>query len=771
MSIEIKYRIFELGKDFGVQSKEIMELLAKYSTLPKNHMAVLSEKELDIVFDYYTKKHQLESLLEYFSAFPVVEKHQPTEQEKLSDTEANSKKTADKNIKGEKQTPIDNKPISGKVEDRVRHVDTRTANVDLSKFDDKVDKLIPDKAKDIGNQKQKFKKPVNRQYKSSSKYRNEEANKLKRLEIEKKKKASLKLVLPEEIAVSELASKLIVTNAEIVKKLLQLGIMASASQIIDYDTASLIAEEFGAKVSKQVIVTIEDRLIDISEDKDEELSSRSPVVVVMGHVDHGKTSLLDAIRNANVIATESGGITQHIGAYRVKINKKEITFLDTPGHAAFTAMRARGALVTDIAILVVAADDGIMPQTIEAINHAKAAGVSIIVAINKMDKEGANPEKIKQELTEYGLVTEEWGGDTICVPVSAIKKENIDKLLEMIILVSEMKELKSNPNRLAKGTVIEAKLDKGRGPIATVLVQNGTLKIGDIIIAGTTVGRVRIMIDDKGNKVTSAGASIPVEIVGLGEVPDAGEVFHCVNDERMAREVVEQRKYQAKQELYGTATKVSLEDLFELIKDGEIKDLNIIVKADVQGSVEAIKASLEKIANEEVRVKVIHGGVGAINESDISLATVSNAIVVGFNVRPDAGAFESATQSNVDVRYYSVIYDCIDEIQTAMKGMLTPKFKEVFLGKVEIRNVFKITGSGTIAGCYVTNGKITRSASIRLVRDGIVVHTGKTESLKRFKDDVKEVAEGYECGIGIEKYNDLKVGDIIEAFIMEEIKQ
>jgi len=545
--------------------------------------------------------------------------------------------------------------------------------------------------------------------------------------------------------------------------------MASVSQVIDYDTAALVAEELGAIVEKEVVVSIEERLFDESEDAPENLVPRSPVVVVMGHVDHGKTSLLDAIRHSHVTDTEAGGITQHIGAYRVEINGQKITFLDTPGHEAFTAMRQRGAMVTDIAILVVAADDGIMPQTIEAINHAKAAGVNIIVAINKMDKEGADPEKIKQALTEYELVPEEWGGDTICVPVSAKKREGIDNLLEMVLLVAEMKELKANPNRNAKGTVVEAKLDRGRGPVATVIIQNGTLKHGDVIIAGTSVGRVRAMVDENGRKIMSAGPSVPVEIIGFNEVPTGGDEFYGVDDEKMARELVEQRKNQIKQEAFKSVTRVSLDDLFNQVKQGEVKDLNLIIKADVQGSVEAVKASLEKISNDEVRVRCIHGAVGAINESDVMLATVSNAIIVGFNVRPDAGARASAEAQGVDIRLYRVIYTAIEEIEAAMKGMLAPEYKEVVLGTAQVRQVFKITGAGTVAGCYVQHGKIARNAKSRIVRDGIVIHEGELASLKRFKDDAKEVMEGFECGISIERFNDIKEGDIIEAFIMEEI--
>ena len=548
-----------------------------------------------------------------------------------------------------------------------------------------------------------------------------------------------------------------------------LGEMCTINQVIDFDTASLVAEELGAKVEKEVIVTIEERLIDDSDDDGEGIE-RAPVVVVMGHVDHGKTSLLDRIRNANVTSTEAGGITQHIGAYRVNYGGKEITFLDTPGHDDFTAMRARGASVTDIAILVVAADDGIMPQTIEAINHAKAAGVSIIVAINKMDKEGANPENIKQQLTEHNLVVEEWGGDVICVPVSAKTGMGIDELLENVLLVAEVAELKANPNRLAKGAVIEARLDKGRGPTATLLVQNGTLHTGDIIIAGTAVGRVRVMTNDKGEIVTEAGPSYPVEITGLAEVPSAGDTFNAVEDERLARELVEQRKHEAKQEQFKQYQKVTLDNLFSQIEQGEIKELPIIVKADVQGSVEAVKQSLEKLSNDEVRVKVIHGAVGAVSEGDVMLANASNAIIVGFNVRPDPVAADNAERDGVDIRLYRIIYDAIEEITTAMKGMLAPKYREVAMGRIEVRQVYKISNVGTVSGCYVLSGKVSRTCEIRVVRDGIIIADDKIASLKRFKDDAKEVAEGYECGITLEKFNDIKEGDIFEAYIMEEYR-
>ena len=605
---------------------------------------------------------------------------------------------------------------------------------------------------------------------ASAKRRQEERDKMQKLQLELAKKQQLKVSIPDEINVGELASRMKKTAGEVIKQLIKLGVFASVSDVVDYDTAALVAMELGCKVEKEVVVTVEERLIDDHEDSADELVGRAPVVVVMGHVDHGKTSLLDYIRHANVASGEAGGITQHIGAYTVEINGSPITFLDTPGHEAFTSMRARGAMVTDIAILVVAADDGIMPQTIESINHAKAAGIPLVVAINKMDTVGANPERIKQQLTEYDIVPEEWGGDTIVCPISAKTGMGIDNLLENLVVLAEVLELKANPNRAAKGAVIEARLDKGRGPIMTVLVQNGTLKLGDIIIAGTAVGRVRTMINDKGQRITEAGPSVPVEISGMSEVPSAGDTFNAVADERMARELVEERKTQQKNAAFGMNKKVSLEDLFSQIQAGEMKTLNIIVKADVQGSAEAVKASLEKITNEEVRVKVIHSAVGAINESDVMLAATSGAIIVGFNVRPDNAARDSAARSNVDMRMYRVIYDCINEIEAAMKGMLSPKFKEAIIGHAEVRETYKVSKVGTVMGCYVTDGKIQRGCQVRVLRDNIVIHEGDLASLRRFKDDVKEVASGYECGMQIEKFNDVKVEDVIECYVMEQIK-
>ena len=659
-----------------------------------------------------------------------------------------------------------------------RHmVDTRGTYVDLDKYNERYEQIAPQgrggRNDNLSSKKQKInqKSQQRKQQARSGKARETEAEKLRRLELERARKQQLKVMIPDSIVVSELATRLKVQVKDVIKKLMGLGVMANINEEIDFDTAALVAEELGAKVEHEVIVTIEERLITDEADPEDSLEERCPVVVVMGHVDHGKTSILDRIRNAEVAASEAGGITQHIGAYQVKHDGKVITFLDTPGHEAFTSMRARGANITDIAILVVAADDGIMPQTIESINHAKAAGVSIIVAINKMDKEGANPEKVKQQLTEYELVCEEWGGDTICVPVSAKTGEGIEELLENILLVAEVRELKANPNRLAKGTVIEARLDKGRGPIATILVQNGTLHTGDVIIAGTAVGKVRVMTNYKGKVVTEAGPSVPVEITGLAEVPSAGDVFNAVEDERLAKELVEQRKHEAKEEQFKSYRKVTLDNLFSQIAEGEMKELPLIVKADVQGSVEAVTQSLEKLTNEEVRVKVIHGAVGAVSESDVMLASASNAIIVGFNVRPMPGATDAAARDGVDIRLYRIIYDAIEEVSTAMKGMLAPKFREVEMARIEVRQVYHISSVGTVAGCYVTDGKVTRQCQIRVVRDGIVVAEDQIDSLRRFKDDVKEVATGYECGISLERFADIKEGDILEAFIIEEYRE
>jgi len=703
-------------------------------------------------------------------------KEQKNEKKPVQQTKADKLPPMPKKQPKPENKEKDNKPMQSRTKGEMRTIDTRAGNVDLEKYNERYENIAPEnktKQHEGAVKKQKLKQK-SQQYRKQggmrSSRRETEAERLKRIAAERAKKPQLQLKLPEEITVGELAAMLKMTAAEVIKKLFTLGQMATVNEVLDYETAAIVAEELGAKVEKEVVVTIEDRIIDDHIDDESELVSRDPVVVVMGHVDHGKTSLLDAIRNTSVTSTEAGGITQHIGAYRVNLNGSDITFLDTPGHAAFTSMRLRGAMATDIAILVVAADDGIMPQTIEAINHAKAAGVQIIVAINKMDKPAANPDKVLQQLTEYELIPEEWGGETICVPVSALTRQGIDNLLESVLLVAEMQELKANPNRSAKGVVIEARLDKGRGPVSTLLVQNGTLKSGDIIVAGTAVGRVRVMTDDKGRKVNEAGPSVPVEIMGLAEVPQAGDGFDAVNDERLARELVEQRKSKAKEEQFKEFQKVTLDNLFASIQEGQLKDLNIIIKADVQGSAEAVKQSLVKLSNDEVRVKVIHSGVGAVTESDVMLANASAAIIVGFNARPDNVAAEVAERDGVEIRCYRVIYDCIEEVEAAIKGMLAPKFRDVDIGKAEVRQVVKISSVGNIAGCHVTSGKIVRNAKIRVVRDGIVITEDEMASLKRFKDDVKEVASGYDCGIGLNKFNDIKEGDVFEAFVTEEYR-
>ena len=683
----------------------------------------------------------------------------------------------DKESGSDRRAPSKREPVhtytrgqnAGKNTGESRIVDMRTSTVDLDKYDERLEHLASEMGKNERGEKQKLKKQNTRDFHSQREKERLAMEKLRKQGVERAKKQPLQITVPDEITVGELASRLKITASEVIKKLMMMGVMASVNEVIDYDTAFLVADELGAKVTKEVVVTIEERLFDDSEDSADDLIPRSPVVCVMGHVDHGKTSLLDAIRHTNVTSGEAGGITQAIGAYRVKINDREITFLDTPGHEAFTSMRARGAKSTDIAILVVAADDGIMPQTVEAINHAKAAGIDIVVAINKMDKPTANPDNIKQELTQYELVPEEWGGDVICVPVSALTGMGLDDLLENLLLVADMKELKANPNRRAKGLVLEAKLDKGRGPVATVLVQNGTLNAGDIVIAGTAVGRVRAMTDDKGRTVKTAGPSVPVEIIGLAEVPESGDEFAAVEDERMARELAEQRREKAKNEQFKANAKVNLNDLFAQISEG-IKDLNIIVKADVGGSAEAVKQSLQKLTNEEVRVNIIHTAVGGITEGDVMLAAASNALIVGFNVRPDKSAIDKAEREAVEIRTYRIIYECIEEIEAAMKGMLAPKFKEVVLGHAEVRQTIHVPSVGTIAGSYVQDGKVSRNAQIRVVRDGVVIFEDKISSLKRFKDDAKEVAQGFECGIGLERFNDIKEGDILEAFDMEEIK-
>ena len=698
-------------------------------------------------------------------------KTEPKKAEKKSEPEKKEFKPSDPNPfkKREKKENAGAAPNRGPAE--IRRVDTRTNTIDMEKYNEKYENIAPaNSMKDNFSKKQKIRQKSQDYKRPQGAKRETEADKLRRLQLEKIKKTPILVTVADEITVGELAEKLKKTAAEVIKTLMKLGMMATVNQVIDYDTAEIVVTEMGGRIEKQVVITIEDRIIDDTEDTEETLKKRDPVIVVMGHVDHGKTSILDAIRKSSVASGEAGGITQHIGAYRVNYEGNDITFLDTPGHAAFTAMRLRGAMATDIAVLVVAADDGIMPQTIEAINHAKAAGVQIIVAINKMDKPEANPDRILQQLTEHELVPEKWGGDVICVPVSAKTGDGIDTLLENILLVAEMLELKANPDRKAKGIVIEARLDKGRGPVATLLVQGGTLHTGDIIVAGTTVGRVRTMTNENGRTLKEAGPSVPVEITGLAETPSAGDSFDAVSDERLARELVEQRKAKLKEEEFNSATKVTLDNLFGKLSEGNIKELGVIVKADVQGSVEAVKDSLVKLSNDEVRVKILHGGVGAINESDVVLAGTGNAIIVGFNVRPDAIAKELAERDGVDIRLYRVIYDCIDEIEAAMKGMLAPKTREVVIGEIEVRDTYKISNVGTIAGCYVTNGRVTRNASIRVVRDGIVVAEDAIASLRRFKDDVKEVAQGYECGISLEKFSDIKISDVFEAYIIEEYR-
>ena len=779
MSGLIKYRVHEVAKDFNMTSKEITQILTDYATTPKNHMQVLEDDELNDIFEYLTQHHQAASLEELYKV-PDQPKAKPqaapAAQGAAPKGEAAPAKQPQQATQPQQQhkPKKDDKPHQPRQVAERRVVDTRGATTNLSKYDQRLDDLVPERAQNKRGGKQKIQNR-NRQRPQNpaagAKRRQEERDKMQKLQLEIAKKQQLKVQIPDTISVGELASRMKKTGAEVVRRLVKMGVMASLSDTIDYDTAALVAMELGCKVEHEVIVTVEERLIDDREDSEDELVPRAPVVVVMGHVDHGKTSLLDYIRNAHVASDEAGGITQHIGAYTVKINGQPITFLDTPGHAAFTEMRARGAMCTDIAILVVAADDGIMPQTIEAINHAKAANIPIIVAVNKMDKHAANPDRILTQLTEHGLVPAEWGGETEVCKISAKTGMGIDDLLETVILTAEMQELKANPNRRGKGTVIEARLDKTRGPIATLLVQNGTLRQGDIIIAGTAVGRVRVMTNDKGRTVKTAGPSQPVEITGLADVPTPGDEFDAVTDERMARELVEQRRQAAKDAAAKLQQKVTLDNLFARMQEGEMKELPLIVKADVQGSAEAVKASLEKISNEEVRVRVIHTGVGAINESDVLLASTSGAIIVGFNVRADAGAQASIARSNVDIRYYRVIYDAIDEIESAMKGMLAPKYEEVVIGHAEVRMTYKVSAVGTIAGCMVKDGKVTRDAQVRVLRDNIVIHEGEIGSLQRFKDAVKEVTAGYECGMSVVKFNDIKEGDIFECFAMQEIKR
>ena len=816
----IKYRVHEVARDLNIPNKDVIETLQKYTGETKKHMTALTENELDLVFEAFTQKNSSADLNAYFAEAekrpPLVEAEKPDvaiEPEKAAASPAkkaaapaakaarrqpapqNGRRAAPQQQHGAQAAPAARqdrrhrqpaqkrpKPqqslrmeSSGTaVRPAGRIVDTHASHVELDRYNEKYDRLASEKIRPNDNivKKQKLTQRSSQYRRGRRRYshRETEAQRLRRIAMERKNKP-ITVQIPEQITVGELAMRLKATAAEVIKKLMNLGVFKAVNDEIDFDTASLVAMEFHAKVKKEVVVTIEDRIIDDSEDKDTNLAPRAPVVVVMGHVDHGKTSLLDAIRHTNVTATEQGGITQHIGAYQVRAGGRDITFLDTPGHEAFTTMRARGAQVTDIAVLVVAADDGIMPQTIEAIHHAKAAKVSIIVAINKMDKPGANPQRVMEQLTKYELVPEEWGGDTPCVKVSAVKKTGLKELLDTILLVADLKELKANPDRAGKGTVLEARLDKGRGPVATMLVQNGTLHVGDILVAGTTVGKVRAMANENGKPIQSAGPSVPVEITGLDDVPQAGDKFDAVTDERLARELVAQRRSAQKEKKFNARTKVTLDNLFEQMQKGDMKELQLVVKADVQGSVEAVCQSLEKLSNDEARVDIIHSGVGAINESDVMLAAASNAIIVGFNVRPDPVAEENAKRDGVELRLYRVIYDCINEIGAALKGMLAPKVREVSLGRAEVRQVYRISSVGTIAGAHVLSGKVARNAKIRVVRDGTVLAEDSIASLKRFKDDAKEVLEGYDCGIGLEKYNDIREGDIFEAFTMEEYKE
>ncbi len=793
MSI-VKYRVRDVANDFGVEAKEVAQIVSKYFEKPKSNMQVLTEEQLNVLFDHLTQKHQISSIEQVFAAAMAPKKEEKPEAKPQAPQKQTPAKAAPQNQGGRPAkspeqprpqapksapAPAAEKPEAPKEQPRKRErrvVDTSAVTVNAERFDDRVDVLVTEREQNFTGGKQRIggrgskKKQQQKKGKfAGNKTRNEEQEKMRRLQLEIAKKTPLTVKIPDEITVGELASRMKKTAAEVIKCLMRNGVMAGINQNIDFETAEYVATEMGCKVEREVIVTIEERLFDDHVDTEEELVSRPPVVVVMGHVDHGKTSLLDAVRQTNVASGEAGGITQHIGAYTVDINDQPITFLDTPGHAAFTEMRARGALCTDIAILVVAADDGIMPQTIEAINHARAAEIPIIVAVNKMDKPGANPDRILTQLTEHGLVPSEWGGETEVCRISAKTREGIDDLLEIVIMTAELAELRANPNRSAKGTVIEARLDKNRGPIATLLVQNGTLNQGDIIIAGTAVGRVRVMTNDKGRTVKQAGPSIPVEITGLAEVPSPGDEFASVEDERMARQLVEQRKQKIKDAAAKLTQKVTLDNLFAKMQEGEMKELNLIVKADVQGSAEAVKASLEKLNNEEVRVRVIHAGVGAINESDILLASTANAIVVGFNVRPNDAAQTAAKRDHVDMRMYRVIYDAIGEIEAAMKGMLAPKYREAVIGHAEVRQTYRVSAIGTIAGCYVKDGRITRDGQVRVLRDNIVIHEGKIGSLQRFKDSVREVQEKYECGMSIDRFNDIKEGDVFECFIMEEI--
>lgn len=788
----IKYKVSDIAKDFGKNNKDIINILSEYCEGPaKKANTVLEENELNILFDKLTEDNSVESLNDYFNSAKKAEKKKPVEKKNAASKEKKDDKEENKKHKNqaailqmaeqaakraeEKAKKKANQVPQARTKGETRHVDTRVNNVDLEKYNQKYEDIAPANNMNDYQKKQKLnqkskqyrkKKPQGMRAKSK---KETEAQRLARI-AEQRKKQQIKITVPEEITVGDLAKLLRMTATEVIKKLMSLGVMATVNEVIDYDTAEIVATELGAKVEKEVVVTIEDQIIEEEVEDDENAVTRPPVVCVMGHVDHGKTSILDAIRHTEVTSTEAGGITQAIGAYQVDVNGQKITFLDTPGHAAFTAMRARGAMATDIAVLVVAADDGIMPQTVEAINHAKAAGVEIIVAINKMDKEGANPDKVMQQLTEHELVPEEWGGDVICVPVSAKTKMGIDKLLETILLVAEMAELKANPDRQAKGVVIEAKLDKGRGPVATLLVQNGTLNAGDILVAGTAVGKIRAMTDYHGKPIEKAGPSVPVEIMGLDSAPMSGDEFNAVSDEKLARALVEQRKAQAKEEEFKLFQKVTLDTLFDTISEGEMKELNIIVKADVQGSVEAVKQSLLKIENDEVNVKIVHGAVGAVSESDVMLAEASKAIIVAFNTGVDQIAADNAKRDGIEIKQYDIIYDAIEDIERAMRGMRAPKYRDVDTGEVEVREVYKISSAGTIAGSLVTSGTIKRDGKVRVIRNGKQIADVKLANLKRFKDEVKEVSSGYECGISLDGWDDIQAGDILQAYVVEEYR-
>ena len=783
----IKVKVSDVAKDFGKTNKDIINILGSYCEGPaKKANTVLDENELNVLFDKLTQDNSVDNFDEYFSMAAGAEKKAAQKKQGASAKKQENKKhqsqaailqMAEQAAKrdAEKAKKKANKTPQARTKGEARRIDTRVNTVDLEKYNQKYEDIAPasqindyQKKQKLNQKSKQYRKKKPQGIHARSK-KETEAQRLARI-AEQRKKQQITVEIPEEITVGALASLLRMTATEVIKKLMVLGVMASVNEVIDYDTAAIVATELGAKVKKQVVVTIEEQIIEEEVEDDENAVTRPPVVCVMGHVDHGKTSILDAIRDTDVTSTEAGGITQAIGAYQVESNNNKITFLDTPGHAAFTAMRARGAMATDIAVLVVAADDGIMPQTVEAINHAKAAGVDIIVAINKMDKEGANPDRIMQQLTEHDLVPEEWGGDVICVPVSAKTKMGIDKLLETILLVAEMAELKANPDRTAKGVVIEAKLDKGRGPIATLLVQNGTLHSGDIIVAGTAVGKIRAMTDYHGNAIESAGPSVPVEVMGLDSTPMSGDEFNAVSDEKLARTLVEQRKEKAKEEEFKLFHKVTLDTLFDTLQEGEMKELNIIIKADVQGSVEAVKQSLLKIENDEVNVKIVHGAVGTVNESDVMLANASNAIIVAFNTGVDPIASDNAQRDGVEIKSYDIIYDAIEDIERAMRGMRAPTYRDVDTGEAEVREVYKIASAGTIAGSLVTSGNIKRDGKVRVIRNSKQIADVKIANLKRFKDEVKEVSSGYECGISLEGWDDIQAGDIFQAYIVEEYR-